>query len=221
MLFSQAVEKRERIGVEFECENQRLHASIVPQNARRMWDNCSIRRPDWSFGTPKILVAQDFSMPLEDNSKIVPLSDADFAAAKTDVADLIVKVTPLLRHFTPEYIKRLTKYGDKSDAFVASAESAVSAVGSDLPGAFNAQDFHDYVLVMHQIEEILGPVATLFDGLSDAKMLIGSFLMQNSNFVYGQLKQVENLDPRVVPYVDEMKKRYAGQGPHKPAPPMS
>lgn len=154
-------------------------------------------------------------MPLEDASKIVPLSPEELAEAQASLADLTTKITPLLRHFSPEYIKRLTRYGDKSDAFVQEADAAVSAVGSALPSAFNAQDFHDYVLVMSQIESLLGPLSTLLDGLSDSKMLVGSFLMQNSNFVYAQLKQVENIDPRVVPYVDEMKKRYAAQGARK------
>lgn len=158
-------------------------------------------------------------MPLEDNSKIVPLSDADFDAAKADAAQLVTLVQPLLRHFTPEYIHRLTKFGDKSDAFVQDADDAVSAVGSALPVAFNAQDFHDYVLVMHQIEAILGPVAQLFDGLTDAKYLVGSFLMQNANFVYSALRSVENLDPRVVPYVEAMGKRYEGQKHKSPPPP--
>ena len=154
-------------------------------------------------------------MPLEDQSKILPLSPAQFGAAQTDIAELTATITPLLRHFTPEYIKRLTRYGDKSDEFVEEADAAVTAVKGVMPGAFNAQDFHDYVVVMDQIEALLGPLATLFDGLTDAKMLIGSFLMQNANFIYGQLKAVENIDLRVVPYVEEMKKRYEGQGPRK------
>ena len=158
-------------------------------------------------------------MPLEDQSKIVPLTPVEFAAAQTDLADLTTKIIPLLRHFTPEYIKRLTKYGDKSDAFVEQADAAITAVPGIMPSAFNAQDFHDYVVVMDQLEALLGPLATLFDGLTDAKMLVGSFLMQNGNFIFGQLKQVENIDPRVVPYVEEMKKRYEGQGPRKAVPP--
>ena len=154
-------------------------------------------------------------MPLEDQSKIVPLTPPEFAAAQTDIAGLMTNVLPLLRHFTPDYIKRLTKYGDKSDAFVEQADAAITAVPGIMPSAFNAQDFHDYVLVMDQIEALLGPLATLFDGLTDAKMLVGSFLMQNGNFIFAQLKSVENLDPRVVPYVEDMKKRYEGQGPRK------
>lgn len=151
-------------------------------------------------------------MPLEDQSKIVPLSPADFAAAQADLTDLTTKLMPLLRHFTPEYIKRLTKYGEKSDAFIQQADAALTAIPGVMPGAFNAQDFHDYVVVMDQLDALLGPLATLFDGLTDAKMLVGSFLMQNGNFIFGQLKSVENLDPRAVPYVENMKKRYEHQG---------
>ncbi len=158
-------------------------------------------------------------MPLEDTTKIVPLSPKDFAQAQAAITTLSTQLTPLLRHFTPEYIKGLTRYGDKSDSFVQEADAAVSAVGSALPDAFNVQDFHDYVLVMSQIEALLGPLSTLSDGLTDAKMLVGSFLMQNSNFVYAQLKQVESIDPRVAPYVEEMRKRYAtaSRKPTKPA----
>lgn len=157
-------------------------------------------------------------MPLEDDSKIVPLTPAQMTSAQSDLADLTATLMPLLRHFSPEYIKRLTRYGDKSDAFVQEADEAVTAVGNVLPAAWSAQDFHDYVLVMSQIESLLGPLGVLLDGLSDSKMLVGSFLMQNSNFVYAQLKQVENLDPRVVPYVDEMRKRYLTAARKQPDP---
>lgn len=66
-------------------------------------------------------------------------------------------------------IKRLTKYGEKSDAFVGQADAAITAIPGVMPNAFNAQDFHDYVLVMDQIESLLGPLTTLFDGLRVAK----------------------------------------------------
>jgi hypothetical protein len=155
-------------------------------------------------------------MPLEDNTKIVPLDAAQLAAAQAALAAAATAVEPLLRHLSPESINRLTKYGDKSSAFVSEANDAVLAVGDALPSAFNAQHFHDYVLVMQQIELLLGPVGTLWDGLVNSKMLVGSFLMQNANFVYAQLKAVQNLDPRVVPYVEEMRKRYASVSPSGP-----
>ncbi len=158
-------------------------------------------------------------MPLQDDSLPVPLADAVFNGALTSANNLLSVVMPLLRHFTPEAIARFTKYGEKSDAFVQEADAAVSAVGDDLPPAFNAQNFHDMILVMHQLDALLGPLSQLFDGLSDAKMLVGSFLMQNGNFIYAQLKQVQNIDPRVVPYVEEMGKRYKAQGVRHPVTP--
>lgn len=147
-------------------------------------------------------------MSMQDTELMKPLTDAELADIIADRDALLLKVTPLLRHFDPLFIKRLTKYGAKSDAFVAEADDAITAVGTDLPGSFDAQKFHDAVLVMHQITLILGPLSAIVDGLEEAQMLIGSFLMQNSNFVYAQLKSVQTLDPRVVPFVEEMARRY-------------
>ena len=152
-------------------------------------------------------------MALQDLSLPQPLSDADLTAAKADRDALLQKVQPLLRHFSPEQIRRFTRFGPKSDAFVSEVDAAVSEVGDDLPSAFNAQNFHDALLVMHQIEDLLGPLQAMVDGLSEAAQLVGSFLMQNGNFVYAQLKQLQTLDPRVVPYLEEMARRYEGQRP--------
>ncbi len=151
-------------------------------------------------------------MALQDLSLPQPLSNADFAAAKADRDALLLKVQPLLRHFSPTQIRRFTKFGPKSDAFVAEVDTAINEVGDDLPSAFNATAFHDALLVMHQLEDLLGPLTATVDGLNEAAMLVGSFLMQNGNFVFAQLKQLQTLDPRVVPYVEEMAKRYKGQG---------
>ena len=147
-------------------------------------------------------------MSMQDTQLASPLSAAALTEIKGDVQALLVKVQPLLRHFDPVFIKRLTRYGPKSDAFVSEADEAVTTVGTNLPGSFDAQSFHNAVLVMHQITEIIGPLSAMVDGLEESQMLVGSFLMQNSNFVYDQLKRVQTLDPRVVPYVDEMKRRY-------------
>lgn len=147
-------------------------------------------------------------MSMQDTELMKPLSDAALAGALADRDALMLKVQPLLRHFDPLFIKRLTKYGPKSDAFVSEADAAIASVGTDLPAAFDAQAFHDAVLVMHQITLILGPLSAMVDGLEEGQMLVGSFLMQNANFVYAQLKQVATLDPRVVPFVDAMARRY-------------
>lgn len=188
------------------------------QNSTFFTTALAANRVNFSRLAPRGTLDSHTIMPLQNTSDIAPLSDADFALARSDAAALLDKVRPLLRHFAPEAIQAFTKYGDKSDAFVQEADAAVTAVGDALPRAFNAQDFHNTVLVMHQLETILGPVGELFDGLTDAKQFVGSALMQNSNFVYAQLRAVENLDPRVVPYVQEMAKRYADNGRKKAKP---
>lgn len=152
-------------------------------------------------------------MPLQNTDLPVALSDTQFTDAKTHSAALMAIVNPLLRHFTPEAIKRMTKYGPKSAAFIKDAEDAVEAVGDALPRSFNPQMFHDQILVMQQLSELLGPISAMVEGLRDAEMMVGSFLMQNGNFVFNQLRSVENLDPRVTPYVEEMGKRYENSGP--------
>jgi len=115
---------------------------------------------------------------------------------------------PFLVDLKPEEKRTLTKFGDKSVAFVNKCNELVQQTSDFLPRKFDIDAMKTDVELYNRLYSIIQPLRMLMDKLEDTLQLAGSEAYAAALFVYQQAKLNRGEIPGVEAVLDELGKRF-------------
>ncbi|WP_289053851.1 hypothetical protein [Carboxylicivirga marina] len=108
-----------------------------------------------------------------------------------EVIDLLKQIKekmPFLTGVKPEQRKRLPKMDKRNYSFVQDVETAIKNDASILPSYVSPEEMSKDLKLYEQLEELLAPLAYLYDHVRDTQMLAGSEAYSNALMVYNMIK---------------------------------
>ncbi len=108
--------------------------------------------------------------------------------------------------------RRLVRIGTSNRKFVQTAKHAVDNVPV-LPGYISMTEFQNEYAIFFQIEALLATLRSFEEKLRHTQLAAGKHLMNDCLDVYKTMESAVNRGfAEVVPYYEEAKKRFEGQG---------
>jgi hypothetical protein len=149
---------------------------------------------------------------MTNNNKIsAVLTDANRDAAIAAIKQAQSTLTFLI-NLTIDDRKALRKMGSKSVDYVNLALQGAQNFGSLLPASFNVTEFSNDVALVNQLKAVQIVIASLNEGINDTLLAAASDAMMSADTVYGYLKTGAKNNAGVKTLVDEIGKRFEGQG---------
>ncbi len=108
--------------------------------------------------------------------------------------------------------RRLVRIGTSNRKFVQTVKHAVDNVAV-LPGYISMTEFQNEYAIFFQIEALLATLRSFEEKLRQTQLVAGKHLMNDCLDVYKTMESAVNRGfAEVVPYYEEAKKRFEGQG---------
>ncbi len=108
--------------------------------------------------------------------------------------------------------RRLVRIGTSNRKFVQTVKHAVDNVAV-LPGYISMTEFQNEYAIFFQIEALLATLRSFEEKLRQTQLVAGNHLMNDCLDVYKTMESAVNRGfAEVVPYYEEAKKRFEGQG---------
>ena len=139
-------------------------------------------------------------------SAVIQQSDIDEITAAIGT---INSKLPFLVDLSPDEIRELPKFGDKSVAFVKKAMELVNQTDSFLPRSFNIEEFRKDAALYDSLYSIIQPLKMLLEKLNDTYYLAGSEAYSAALVVYSGAKNARGDLPGMDDLLDEFSRRFA------------
>jgi len=150
--------------------------------------------------------------------EITPLIQADVIAKLNDVIGLL----PDLFSLTADQRREVLKMGDKSTAFVSHTFAHAEQHGEFCPSYLDMVEFKKDVDLDKVIYSIKTVVEAFLSNLEDTRMIAGSEGFYEALAYYNSVKEAaKNNVPNAKAIYDDLKARFPGRGPAKPATPST
>jgi hypothetical protein len=140
-------------------------------------------------------------------------ADADNAIAK--IRDVKASLT-FLKSMSKAERKKERKMGPKSVDYVNDTFAGATTFENLLAKDFSLKEFEKDVVLITRTNSILLEAAALAEALNDTVMLLGADCMAQADEVYEILKSAAKRDGSTKGIVDQISKRFKGQGKTKP-----
>ncbi len=126
--------------------------------------------------------------------------------------DLLDQSFSFSRGLSPRDQRRLVRIGTSNKKFVQTVKHAVDNVAV-LPGYVSMTEFQNEYAIFFQIEALLATLRSFEEKLRQTQLVAGKHLMNDCLDVYKTMESAVNRGfAEVVPYYEEVKKRFEGQG---------
>ncbi len=153
---------------------------------------------------------------MTENRISTTLTAADQRAIHGAIATIREKL-PFLLDLTPEESKSLARMGDKSCAFVAKALEVAEGNPEILPRSFDTAEMRQDLELYKALYPIAMQLAQLSELVNDTMAIAGSEALTSARLVY-KFAKASNLNAGLEPLIEDMSKRYRGQGKRKDPP---
>lgn len=140
------------------------------------------------------------------------LLDTDKEAVKTNIAAAKTKLPFLVTLSKEERKKYKRKMGQKSVEYVNLNLRGAKLFGQYLLAGFDIADFNKDVTLLNQLWEVRLIVAAFLESIDDTIFASSVDAMTSADDVYDYLKKASENDASLKSLVDEIAKRFKGQG---------
>ena len=177
------------------------------------WENMT--RNTSGTSVKKTLADTKICKTMSDSNKIsATLTDADKVIIKSKL-DEIAALMPFLISLNKVLRKKLRKMGPKSVEYVNLCLQGALNFPAAMTVGFNTPEFKKDAALIAQILEIQVKMTGIMEQVNDTLMAVGSDAMIEADEVYGNLKLAAKRDTSAKTLVDEIAKRFKGQGKKK------
>ncbi len=128
---------------------------------------------------------------------------------------------PFLINLSKSDRMKYRKMGPKSVDFVSECFVGAQQFRNHLTADFPMGEYEKDVRLIRQLFPILVAAQALAEGLNDTILALGSDCMKESNEVYDLLKNAAKTEGNVKTLVDQLARRYKGQGRKPKNPPQA
>lgn len=142
------------------------------------------------------------------------LSDADSQKILKAI-DGISASLPFLINLTVDERKKERKMGAKSIEYVNLSLQGAQMYPKALKAGFDATEFKNDVALYNALQPIAVKLQALSEAINDTMLAAGSDAMIAADEVYAELKSSAKKDASVKGLVDQIAKRFKGQGSSK------
>lgn len=139
------------------------------------------------------------------------ISDAEVANALNQI-NAMRATFPFLINLSKEERKNFRKMGPKSVSYVKDTFVAAKQFPECFPQSFRMQEFEKDSILIEQLYPLFVAVQSLNEALNDTVLALGSDSMKEADEVYGFLKIAAKNDASAKTIVDQIAKRFKGQG---------
>jgi hypothetical protein len=146
------------------------------------------------------------------------LSSADKQAVLTSISEAQTKL-PFLVSLTIDERKSLRKMGQESIPYVEDTLRAVKAFPDVLPPSFDKTEFERDANLVVGLRDIQIAANALSEAINDTIMAAGVDAIAAADLAYGYLKTAAKNNVNLKQLVDEISKRFEGQGKKTPKTP--
>ena len=155
---------------------------------------------------------------MSDSNKVsADFPDADVQSVQ-DKLDEIVALMPFLISLNKKLRTNLRKMGPKSVEYVNLCVQGATNYPKELRVGFDIKEFKRDAKLFAQILEVQVKMTGIMESVNDTMMAAGSDSMMAADEVYGSLKSAAKKDASAKTLVDEIAKRFKGQGKKKTPP---
>jgi hypothetical protein len=149
------------------------------------------------------------------SAEIIP---ADKQAVLTSIAEAQAKL-PFLVSLTIDERKTLRKMGQESIPYVEDTLRAVKAFPDALPPSFDKAEFERDANLVTSLRDIQIAANAFSETIDDTIMAAGVDAMSAADLAYGYLKTAAKNNVNLKQLVDQIGKRFEGQGKKTPKTP--
>lgn len=140
------------------------------------------------------------------------IDDASLTQIQGAIATLNQKLDFLV-DLSPEEIKALPKFGDRSLAFVKKCQELAVKQDDFLPRNFDVDEFTRDVVLYEKMVGILQPMRMLMERMEDTNILVGSEAYSAALAVYSAAKNARGAVVGLDDLLDDFGKRFARKVP--------
>ncbi len=143
-------------------------------------------------------------------------------ALATDVLQKVnnsKELLPFLINLSKEQRKKYRKMGPKSVDYVADTQTGAKQFPNSMPKDFPIDEFEKDATLIKQLFPILVASQSFTEALNDTILALGSDCMKEADEVYNYLKLAAKTDANAKALVEQIARRFKGQGKVKPATP--
>jgi hypothetical protein len=133
--------------------------------------------------------------------------------SKTDLSFLI--------NLSTDQRKKFRKMGPKSVEYVNDNLIGAQQFPNSMPQDFPLAEYQKDVVLIKQLFPLLVAAQALTEALNDTILALGSDSMKEADEVYSYLKMAAKSDSNAKAIVEQIGKRFKGQGNFKPKPTVS
>lgn len=144
------------------------------------------------------------------------VEDATIATSIQNIKDVKANF-PFLINLSADERKRFRKMGPKSVDYVNDNLSGANQFPNSLPIDFPVREFAKDVTLINKLYPLLVASQALTEGLNDTILALGSDAMKGGDEVYGFLKLAAKTDANAKALVEQIGRRFSGQGKRKVA----
>ena len=144
------------------------------------------------------------------------------SAVATDVLQKVndsKAALPFLINLSNEQRKKFRKMGPKSVDYVSDTQVGANQFPSSMPADFQMAEFEKDAVLVKQLFPILVASQSLTEALNDTILALGSDCMKEADEVYSYLKLAAKTDANAKALVEQIGRRFKGQGKAKPDSP--
>ena len=142
------------------------------------------------------------------------VGDDIVAAAIQSINDAKASL-PFLINLSATERKKFRKMGPKSVNYVNDNLAGANQFPNSLPANFPIEEFAKDVTLINKLYPLLVASQAFTEGLNDTILALGSDAMKGSDEVYGFLKLAAKTDANAKALVEQIGRRYKGQGNFK------
>jgi hypothetical protein len=143
------------------------------------------------------------------------VANAVVATAITSINDTKNSL-PFLINLSTEERKKFRKMGPKSVDYVNDTLTGAIQFANSLPTDFSVNEFTKDVKLINSLYPVLVASQALTEALNDTILALGSDAMKEADEVYGFLKLASKKDANAKVLVEQIARRFKGQGRKKP-----
>jgi hypothetical protein len=122
---------------------------------------------------------------------------------------------PFLLNLSVDDRKKFRKMGPKSVDYVNDTLAGAKQFTGSLPADFPLEEFTKDVVLINKLFPVIVASQALTEGLNDTILALGSDAMKEADEVYGFLKQASKTNANAKALVEQIGKRFKGQGNFK------
>lgn len=115
------------------------------------------------------------------------ITDANMTLVTTKISEIIA-VLVFLQVLSKAEIKKLLKMGVKMEGYIVEVDQAVTAFPTAIPAASPYAEFIKDRALYAKLTQLYNLTGSLFQSISDTRMIVGSELITTANVYYNALK---------------------------------